>query len=408
MDQGELIPHLFRTEFRKIASVLCRRVGIGSIEIAEDIASETFQSAVENWPFQGIPDNPVAWLYRVAKNKALNHKNRRQLFADKIASEIKSRGVTAEELDFSDQNIADSQLVMLFVLCHPSIPTEGQIGLSLRILCGFGIEEIANAFLTNKETVNKRLGRAREKLRHEKIAMELPAPNEVDKRLDSVLKILYLLFSEGYYSESRDELLRKDLCLDAMRLTNLLIENAQTNRPEVNALMALMCFHASRFEARLDHHGRMVLYDDQDEDLWNKELIAKGAWFLHQSSQNGRLTKYHLEATIAYWHTLKTDSDEKWNNILQLYNHLLMVEYSPIAALNRTYAVARVKGKEDAIREAEKLQLTRNHFYYTLLGELYKGVDNDRALENLQKALSIARTKTDRQTIRKAIDRLSL
>ena len=179
------------------------------------------------------------------------------------------------EIDLSGKNITDSQLQMLFAICHPSIPAEAQIGLALRILCGFGIEEIANAFLSNKETINKRLFRAKEKLRVEKVSIEFPGEAEINSRLENVLRTLYLLFTEGYYSESNDTILREDLCLEAMRLVHLLIENEQTNLPDVNALLALMCFHASRFEARKNDSGEMVLYQDQDETLWNRELIGK-------------------------------------------------------------------------------------------------------------------------------------
>jgi RNA polymerase sigma-70 factor (ECF subfamily) len=191
-----------------------------------------------------------------------------------------------------------------------------------------------------------------------------------------------------------------------MRLTYLLIENEQTNLPVVNALLSLMCFHSSRFPARKNRSGEIVLYNDQDESLWNQELIEKGIYFLNRASQGNGISKYHLEAGIAFWHTKKTDSKEKWENILQLYNRLLQIEYSPIAALNRTFALSRANGTLEAIREAEKLRLTGNHYYYTLLGELYKGTDKTKALENLQAAYSLAKTQTDRNTIRKKIEAL--
>lgn len=409
MNQPDLIPHLFRTEYRKITSVLCKLFGIAHIELAEDIASETFLSAMEVWPYKGIPKHPVAWLYTVAKNKARNHLNRNHLFQNRMAAQIRQSSPIGDELeiDLSEKNVTDSQLQMLFALCHPSIPTEAQIGLSLRILCGFGIEEIANAFLSNKETVNKRLFRAKEKLRAEKIAIEFPSEKEMDKRLDTILTTLYLLFNEGYYSESQDEIVREDLCVEAMRLTYLLIEHDQTNLPKVNALLALMCFHSSRFKARKNKNGEIVLYEDQDETLWDQELIAKGAFFLQEASRGKRISKYHLEASIAYWHTQKADTKEKWENILQLYNLLLQVEYSPIAALNRTYALAKANGKEEAIVEAEKLHLTNNHYYYTLLGELYKGTDDTKARINFERAKALAKTKTDRQTIQLKIDKLN-
>lgn len=405
MQQQELIPHLFRTEFRKIAAVLCKTFGMDHIETAEDIASATFLSALETWTYKGIPENPVAWLYTVAKNKAKNHINRTNLFTTKIAKEIKQASTEQEEtdIDLSEQNISDSQLQMLFAVCHPSIPEEAQIGLALRILCGFGIEEIAVAFLTNKETINKRLYRAKEKLREEKIEIEFPGDAVIKERLAAVLITLYLLFSEGYYSESNDIILREDLCSEAMRLTSVLLENEQTNLPDVNALFALMCFHASRFAARKNEQGEIILYNDQDESLWNYGLIAKGAYHLHKASQGNHLSKYHLEASIAYWHTIKTDTKEKWENILQLYNRLLQLAYSPVAALNRTYALSKARGKKVAIIEAEKLQLTNNHFYFVLLGELYSGEDNDKARQYFQQALSLAKTNTDKQTIEQKI-----
>ena len=408
MEQQELIPHLFRTEFRKITSVLCKLFGIEHIEIAQDLASETFLSALETWAYKGIPENPVAWLYSVAKNKAKNYMIRNKVFTDKIFSQLKYavQENNEIEIDLSEKNIIDSQLQMLFAICHPTISTEAQVGLSLRILCGFGIDEIANAFLTNKETINKRLFRAKEKLRDEKVAIEFPNEKEIERRLETVLTTLYLLFNEGYYSESKDAIMRNDLCMEAMRLTLLLIENEQTNQPAVNALLSLMCFHASRFQARKNESGEIILYQDQDETLWDYGLISKGGFFLHQASRGNKISKYHLEAGIAYWHTIKADTKEKWENILQLFNQLLQIEYSPIAALNRTYALSKTSGKEEAIIEAEKLNLTGNHFYYTLLGELYKNIDNHKAKLHFQKALSLAKTQTDKQTIQKKIDNL--
>jgi RNA polymerase sigma factor (sigma-70 family) len=405
MDQQELIPHLFRTEFRKITAVLCKAFGIEHIEIAEDLASETFLSALETWTYKGIPENPTAWLYSVAKNKAKNYITRTQILINKIAPEIKhsSSEVQEIEIDLSDKNITDSQLQMLFALCHPSIPTEAQIGLSLRILCGFGIDEIASAFLTNKETINKRLFRAKEKLRAEKVKIEFPGEAEINKRLETVLTTLYLLYNEGYYSESQDSVLREDLCLEAMRLNYLLIENEQTNQPNVNALFSLMCFHSSRFEARKNENGEIILYQDQDETLWNDELITKGAYFLHKASQGNILSKYHLEASIAYWHTKKADTQEKWENILQLYNELLQLEYSPIAALNRTFALSKANGKAEAIIEAEKLKLTDNYLYHSLLGELYTNIDNAKAISHFQNALELVKSVAERNVLSKKI-----
>lgn len=409
MREQELLPHLFRTEYRKIISVLCKLFGLDKIGIAEDITSETFLTATQNWAMKGVPPNPNAWLYNVAKNKARNYLHRDSIFDKKIMPALKTDApVEIEiEIDLSPQNINDSQLQMMFAICNPVISAEAQIGLSLRILCGFGVEEIASAFLTNRETINKRLSRAKEKLRAENIKIELPEPGEIEQRLDNVLTTIYLLFNEGYYSSSNDNMLRKDLCLEAMRLCYMLVENKNTNQPKVNALLSLMCFHASRFEARTDKNGALILYEDQDTSLWNLDLISKGGYFLNCSATGYTISKYHLEANIAYWNTQKEDTPEKWENILQFYNSLLQIEYSPIAALNRTYALSKANGKQEAITEAEKLQLTGSHFYFTLLGELYTQIDNIKAKQHLQKALSMAKTQVDQQAIQNKIDHLS-
>jgi RNA polymerase sigma factor (sigma-70 family) len=414
MEQQALIPHLFRTEYRKIVSVLCKRFGFDQMETAEDIASETFLAAAQSWGLNGIPEHPIPWLYHVARNKAKNYLQRELLFKQKISTDLKkggaggvdASGMNEPDIDLSPENIDDSQLQMMFALCHPSITPEAQIGLSLRILCGFGIGEIADAFLTNKETINKRLFRAKEKLREGRIGIAIPGPGEIDKRLDTVLTTVYLLFNEGYYSVSQDGIIRKELCFEAMRLCQMLIAYEKTNQPRVNALMALMCFHASRLEARVNKDGETVLYDEQNENLWNAELIAKGVYFLNRSAGGPTLSTYHLEAGIAYWSTQKADTPEKWENILQLYNQLLQIEYSPIAALNRTFALAKANGRAEAIAEAEKLQLTDNHFYFTLLGELYSGIDDQKALRHFEKAVALAKTQGERQLLERKICKL--
>lgn len=408
MQQQELIPHLFRTEYRKIVSVLCHLFGMEHVEVAEDIVSDTFLSATELWSLKGLPENPAAWLYTVAKNKTKNYLKRHDLFAQKLSKEIKYSSPEAEEIeiDLSVKSINDSQLAMIFTVCHPCISLESQIALALNLLCGFGTQEIADAFLTNKEVIYKRLNRAKEKLKAVQIKIACPVPKEIDSRLDAVLTTIYLLFSEGYYSTSQDTIMRQELCAEAMRLNYLLVEYELTNQPAVNALLSLMCFHASRFEARVNEQGETVLYEDQDTSLWNQELIEKGKYYLNQAAHGHDVSKYHLEACIAYWHTHKEDSVEKWESILQLYNKLLQVDYSPIAALNRTYALAKANGKAAAIVEAEKLNLRDNHFYYSLLGHLYTDVDDAQALAHFRTALSLAVSVPEQTTIRKSIERI--
>ncbi len=405
MSSQDLVPHLFRTEYSNIVGVLIKHFGLENIDVAEDIASETFLAALESWRFNGLPNAPTAWLYTVAKNKARNHLVRAKIMYETSPDVLEKIATT---IDLSHENISDSQLRMIFVVCHPSIPLESQIGLALRILCGFGIGEIADAFLTTKDTINKRLFRAKEALRNNNVSLEVPGEEEMERRLTSVLTTIYLLFSEGYYSESQPEVLREDLCQESIRLTELLMGYEATCRPETLALLALTCFHSSRFLARRNESGEMVLYADQDESLWDQSLISRGVELLHQASTGHVLTKFHLEASIAYWHCQKEDTSEKWESVLYLHNLLLQIEYSPIAALNRTYALAKVKGNEVAIIEAEKLQLTTNQYYYMLLGELYKDTDPNQAKANLSMALSLAKTDFDKQTIKHKLDNLQV
>ncbi len=410
MKETALIPHLFRAEYSKMVAVLCRLFGIEYMSTAEDIVSDTFLLAAETWGLKGLPQNPTAWLYKVSKNKAIDFLRRNKIFTEKITPALVNAGndIVEPQIDWSTKHINDSQLQMMFTICHPCISTEAQIGLSLNILCGFGAEEIADAFLNNKETIYKRLNRAKEKLRTEKIKIALPNPGEIDARLETVLTTLYLLFSEGYYSASQNSSVRKELCVEAMRLNVMLLENEQTNTPAANALLSLMCFHSSRFDARLNRDGAIILYEDQDEKLWNRALIEKGEYYLHQASRGTQLTRYHLEAAIAYWHTQKEDTIEKWESILQLYNKLLQIQYSPIAALNRTYALSKANGKEIAVIEAEKLNLTGNHLFHSLLGNLYIGYDNAKALRHFETALTLARSASDKATIIKNIEGLKI
>lgn len=409
-DEQKIIKQLFHREFSKMVAVISKLYGLSNIQLAEDVVSETFLQAAETWQSEGLPENPTAWLYVVAKRKALYYFRRKKIFTQKISPELtlkQQQDYEIPEPDFSLKNIKDSQLQMLFAICHPAIASEAQIGLALRILCGFGIDEIAEAFLTNKETINKRLYRARIKLRTENIRMELPPENEISGRLDNVLHIIYLLFNEGYYSKTQNQILQKDLCLEAMRLGLLLTGHDETNLPETNALVALMCFHASRFEARQTAKNSAILYDQQNKELWDTALIKKGMHFLGQSAQGKEISSYHLEARIAYWHCIKEDTPEKWEDILHLYDQLLRVNYSPNVALNRVYALYKVEGSQTALAEAEQLSIEDNHFYFVLLGELTSNTDPERSKTYFEKALSLAKIQPEKQVIREKIDALS-
>lgn len=408
MHDDELIPHLFRTEYGRITAVLCRYFGFHGIEYAEDIASETFLQAMETWPYKGIPPQPAAWLHTVARNKAINLIKRQGIFnAIKANMGCGSATYAGIDIELSDEIITDSQLQMMFALCHASISQESQIALALRLLCGFGINEIASAFIVPCETIAKRLVRAKEKLRNGNVPIVMPPAAELPRRMDTVLKMLYLLFSEGYHSDTGDTVLRKELCFEAMRLTLLLVNCPVTTGPPSAALLALMCFQASRFAAREQNPGGFMLYDEQDENLWDKELVARGVYFLRQASVGERATSYHYEANIAWWYTQKADTPGKWSSILQLYDGLLAIAGTPVARLNRLYALWKTRGAAIAAQEARQLAMDDNYYYLALMGELHMALDPALSIHYFSRAVAHAPGQALRQVMMEKIERLN-
>lgn len=407
----EPLKRLFHQQFSKMVAVISKTYGLHHIEIAEDIVSDTFLLAIEDWARKGVPQNPAGWLYLVAKRKTLHYFKRNQLFENKLAPEIKREAELASnqlpDLNFSDKNIQDSQLKMLFTICNPAIASEAQIGLALRVLCGFGIEEIADAFLTTKETINKRLVRARSKLRNENLQMDLPGPQELTSRLANVLHIIYLLFNEGYFSKWHNQLLRTECCMEALRLGRLLIDYPPTDLPTTNALMALMCFHGSRLNARMHSPDAFVLYDQQDEKRWDQSLIRQGAEFLSHAAKGPEISSYHLEARIAFWHCNKSTSRIKWLEILELYNLLMTLNHSPMVALNRLYALYKVQGVAVALNEAKALPHMNNLFYHILLGELNSQEHPMDSRWHFEQAFQLATTRTEQDHIQRKMDLLS-
>ncbi|WP_317167454.1 RNA polymerase sigma factor [Sphingobacterium sp. SGR-19] len=403
---NELLPHLFRQEYVKMTAVLCRHFGLEHMEIAEDIASDTFLKASEYWAINGVPENPTGWLYAVAKNKTKDYFKRLAIFETQIKNSIKSSETEDEkDFEFSNQNISDSQLAMIFVVCNPVNPTEAQICLALQVLCGFSIEEIANSFLSKPETIKKRLQRARTNLRNDKFQIKNVSREEIKSRLDTVLKTLYLLFNEGYFSKTNNQLIRKDLCSEAIRLTLILTENPLTNQSQTNALLALMCFQSSRLEARTNDKGEAILFDEQDKSLWDKSLIERGNYYLINATNGNEISRYHLEAGIAYWHITPT-GENKWKHILQLYNQLILIEYSPVTALNRIFAFAKVYGNKKAISAAETLNLVDSDYYHGLLGYLYSDINITKAVEHYEQAIQLTKSKIEKQTLKRKIERL--
>lgn len=402
MRETDLIPNLFREEYGKIVAVIVRTFGIDCVDVAEDIVSDTFAKAAESWGIRGTPQNPRAWMYKVAKNRALDLIKRNAHFRDVISPHVmrdgQNRSVT---INFEESYIEDSLLQMFFAICNSNISEKAQLMLALRVLCGFSINEISNALLTNREVVNKTLYRAKQNLRTYAFKTALSEFADIDLSVPRVLKIIYLLFNEGYYSTQAEVKVRKDLCLEAMRLLYLICEHPALQKGKADALMALCCFHASRFASRLNSKGDQILYKDQRRGDWDTELIEKGTFYLKRSTAD-TTSKYHLEAMIAYWHTRQNvPEDEKWDYILQLYNRLLQIQYSPIAALNRTFALSKVKGREVALKEALKINLSQSHLYFCLLAELYS--DEAEKLQCYRSALELVQHPADQRLIEERI-----
>jgi RNA polymerase sigma factor (sigma-70 family) len=394
----EIIKDLYRKEFARLVAVFSNKIGLGDIQLAEDLVSATFLEASQRWEKDGIPDNPPAWLYKVALNNARQHFRRNKIYKRKLSDLSAGENTTLPDLDFSPAAVFDSQLKMLFAVCDPAIASEAQIALALRVLCGFTIEEIARAFFTSKDTINKRLFRAKEKLRDLQLRLEMPPADRIPGRLDNVLHIIYLLFNEGYYSSSHDTILRQHLCSEALSLGGMLCTNAETNTPKTHALIALMCFHSSRIETRISPTNELILYDDQDPEQWDKQLIAKGIQYLETSATGDELSSYHLEAGIAFFNSQPGDSREKWRQILHHYDLLLKINYTPAIVLNRIYALYRTEGAAAALGEMAGLPPT-NHFYYTLKGQLHEETNPEESFICYQMALNTCQTASERRII---------
>ena len=396
-----------------MASVLTRLLGFHALELAEDIVQETLLQAMSTWKFKGVPENPSAWLYTVAKRKAIDT-IRQQKIHEQLHSEIslllKSEWTLSPTVNqlFLDNEIEDSQLRMIFACCHPSIPYESQIALTLKTLCGLSISEIAHSFLTNNETITKRLYRAREQIREENISLEVPVPASLPGRLDAVMHSLYLLFNEGYNSSHPDQLIRHDLCGEAMRLCLLLVNNPVTHIPKVDALLALMCFQASRSEARTYNDGAIVLLKDQDRSRWSQPLIEKGKYYLEQAAEGDDFSEYHIEAAIAGCHAhARSFKATDWKQILQLYAILSEVKPGPIIELNMAIATGYASSPADGLKALQNIQGLEHHYlYHASLGDFYLELRNTKeARKCYEKALMLTPSNAEKKLLLTKMER---
>jgi RNA polymerase sigma factor (sigma-70 family) len=395
-----LVEHLFRTEAGKLVATLTRIFGTANIQLAEDVVQETLIAALSHWGVSGVPDNPAGWLMQVAKRKVLNElKRNKRIQRDPHTDFVSASSYEIDEL-FADGEIRDSQLRMMFTCCHPSLNTESQISLTLKTLCGFGITEVARALLTNEVTINKRLYRAKKTIRESNLPFDIPAGNDLEKRLESVCLTLYLMYNEGYNSSGTESIIKKELCLEAMRLTQLLVDYFKESN-KVSALLSLMCFHTARFNARIDDKGAIIIFEHQNRELWNKELIALGVIHLNNASRGEKLSAYHLEAGIAAEHCLaKSFEETDWKSIYNQYELLFKLKPNPLITLNLAIIKSKLDGERESLRMLEKLAKTPELSNYYLLWAT-QGVfslklkEYSKATEYFQKAIGLTNSKTE-------------
>jgi RNA polymerase sigma factor (sigma-70 family) len=406
--------HLFRREAGRMVATLTRIFGVHNLALAEDVVQDAFCRALEVWKFRGLPENPSAWLMATAKNRALDVLRRERTvrtFAPELGRLLESEWTVApvvEEL-FGANAIKDDQLRIMFSCCHPRLPEEAQVALMLHILCGFSINEIANAFVSSHAAIEKRISRGKKVLAESKKLFDVSSADDFSGRLPAVQRALYLLFNEGYHGASPESAVRAELCQEAMRLTALLLEHPPAATPATHALAALMCLHAARLPGRVDASGSLISLFDQDRSRWDSRLIAEGQRFLDLSATGAELTQYHVEAAIAWVHAMAPRTeDTDWGKIVSLYNTLMTIRPSPVVALNRAIAIAQHEGPKRGLEEIRAIvdsdRLATYPFYHAALGELeFHSGRYEIAREHFRAALAFARNPMERKFIEQRI-----
>jgi len=399
------IDHLFRHEYAKLVSYLTAKFGGANIDSIEDAVQDSLYKAMQLWSYQDLPPNPGKWLYRTAHN-ALIDKLRRS--AKSVEYDPNNSPIDEAELEIEmEEGIEDEQLKMIFACCHPSMKEHEQIMLSLKLLCGFNNLEIAKALFKAPEAVKKAITRAKQKFKVEIGHLEMPSDLELSQRLNVVLKVLYLIFNNGYSAYDGDEVLKRDVCEDAIRLAGLLYHHPASSRPETKALLAIMCFNFSRFNARTNDAGRLLTMAEQDWSKRDTELIRLGIRFLEESADGNNATNYHFEAGIGFEYAIaKNFNSIDWKSILNIYDALVASYYSPTVALNRLVVLEKVKGPAQALKELENLNeptLLTNHLYYAIKGEFEQNLNLKSYKETLQQAIDLTANQREKEFLRQKL-----
>jgi RNA polymerase sigma factor (sigma-70 family) len=410
MEAKKLVDHFFRTEYGKAVSHLTNKFGSINLELAEDAVQEALIKAMQVWPYSQIPDNPTGWILRVAGNKMIDHLRR-----DQKMSRQEELPEHSEEFNdnLSLDTINDDMVRMMFACCHPSLSDEYQIILTLKILGGLSIREISSSLLKKEETVAKSYTRAKKKFKADEIKLTLPPAHEIEKRLEMVLKIIYLLFNEGYKSAEGTQLIREELCEEAIRLNKVLLESEICDTPSANALMALMHFHASRFGARVDEHGDIINLEHQDRSKWNQDLINQGLIYLEKASDSEHVNDYIIQAAISSFHCNAQHFDEtNWREILRLYDLQLQINPNPIIRLNRVIPMEKVHGSLLAFSEIEELEETsffdEYYLFYAIKGQILENLGEiSDCIKALEKAISLTKNEKEVSYLSSKLSQLS-
>jgi len=411
-DTAVLVEHLFRHQAGRVVARLTRLLGVEYVALAEETVQEAMLRALQTWPYQGIPENAAGWLFRVAHNIAIDVVRRDKVFGGKtegiVAELTRSGTVVPPEPDVEEQ-LRDDELRMIFMCCHPALTREASVALSLKTIGGFSVREIARAFLADEAAIAQRLVRAKRQIRDQQLTLDLPAGPDLAARLDSALEVIYFMFNEGYSAQAGADLIRQDLCLEALRLGRL-VAAASMATPRVHALVALMALQAARLPARVDEAGDLVLLEDQDRSRWDERLIAVGFHHFDRSIEGSEVSEYHVQAAIAATHARAIDPDTlNWGLILELYDQLLAINASPIVALNRAVALAKVHGPAAAMAAIAPLErdpkLRHYHLLLAVRGQLLFDLGRTReAAKAFRAAIACGCTDPERRLLERRLE----
>ena len=412
------IETLYRSESGRVLATLVRL--LGDLDLAEESMHEAFAAALESWTLAGIPDKPRPWLISTARFKAIDAMRRRARFdgvqRDLVAHmESRVNDFSSGNEETGDKEIEDDRLRLIFTCCHPALPPEGQVALTLREICGLTTEEIARAFLVTPATLAQRIVRAKTKIRETPIPYEVPTPQELPERLDAVLQVVYLVFNEGYSAAAGAKVTRAELTGEAIRLGRLLIElqpEPEVPKPEIMGLLALMLLQESRRAARTSSTGALILLENQDRSLWNREQIAEGVALVEKALSSRRFGAYTVQAGIAAVHAeAESAAATDWRQIVALYNHLVRIQPSPVVHLNRAVAIAMRDGPEAGLTHIDAVlelgELANYYLAHSARADMYRRLGRTaEARSSYERALALTQQEPERQFLQERIRQL--